>query len=88
MIITFKRAQKGVNDLVTWCKANSKEYILDEWNYDKNDQTVPEMVTKGSHKRVWWKCSKGHEWEAVVKERTKVNGNRCPFCRKEDTRIV
>lgn len=85
---TNKRAQKGVNDLVTWCKANGKEYILDEWNYDKNDQTVPEMVTKGSHKRVWWKCTKGHEWEAVVKERTKVNGNRCPFCRKDDTKIV
>ncbi len=78
---TNKKAIRGVNDLETWCKENHKEYIISEWNYDKNGELLPNMVTWGSHKRVSWKCSKGHEWEAVIKERTKIRGNMCPICR-------
>jgi len=77
---TNKKAVIGINDLKTWCKQNDKEYILEEWDYDNNDIT-PEMVTFGSHKRIKWKCKHGHSWEAVIKERTKINGNMCPICR-------
>ena len=31
-----------------------------------------------SHKNVWWKCSKGHEWEATISNRNKGKG--CPYC--------
>ena len=31
-----------------------------------------------SSKKVWWRCSKGHEWQTIVKDRN--NGNRCPYC--------
>ncbi len=78
---TNKRAIKGVNDLETWCSENHKEYIISEWDYEKNGDLLPSMVTWGSHKRVSWKCSKGHKWEAVIKERTKIRGNTCPVCR-------
>lgn len=78
-----KRVLIGVNDLCTWCREHDKEYIIDEWDYEKNGVLEPKDVTKGSHKRVWWKCKEGHQWETVVKERTKINGNRCPFCRKK-----
>jgi len=31
-----------------------------------------------SSKQVWWKCSKGHEWQTTVKVRT--YGSNCPYC--------
>lgn len=79
---TNKKAIAGVNDLQLWCEQNDKLYILDEWDYEKNGDLTPNQVTYGSHKRVSWKCSKGHCWEAVIKERTKIRGNTCPICRK------
>lgn len=80
---TNKKAIKGINDLVTWCKQNDREYILEEWDALQNGELTPDMVTWGSHKRIHWKCKKGHTWEAVVKERTKIRGNLCHECRKE-----
>lgn len=80
---TNKKAVSGVNDLKTWCVQNNKLYILDEWDYTENGSLLPESVTYGSHKRVSWKCNKGHKWEAVIKERTKLHGNMCPLCKKE-----
>ena len=35
-------------------------------------------VTAGSNKKLLWVCSKGHEWEARVSERSK--GYSCPYC--------
>ena len=45
-----------------------------EWNYEKNRNIFPEHFTFGSNKKVWWKCSKGHEWEATISSRTKGAG--------------
>ncbi|GAG85934.1 unnamed protein product, partial [marine sediment metagenome] len=54
--------------------------LIKEWNYTKNKLNSDE-VTYGSEKRVWWKCSKNHEWECCVKERThKTKPTGCPFC--------
>ena len=36
------------------------------------------MVTAGSGKKVWWKCSKGHSWEKAVKSQVKYSS--CPVC--------
>ena len=76
-----KKVQVGTNDLVTWCKQNNKEYIIDEWDYDNNDE-IPEECTYGSHRRINWKCKQGHKWSAIIKERTRKNGNMCPLCKK------
>lgn len=54
--------------------------IAKEWNYDKNQYLSPENVNAGSSTtKVWWKCSKGHEWQAIVSNRT---GKKCgcPIC--------
>lgn len=80
---TYKKVSVGENDLVTWCKANDKQYIIDEWDYESNGDLLPEMFTFGSHKRINWKCKNGHQWSAVIKERTKFRGNMCPECKKE-----
>ena len=66
----------GYNDLET-----TNPEISEEWNYKKNIDFTPKDVTAGSNKKVWWICSKGHEWKATVSHRTK--GTRCPICMKE-----
>ena len=35
-------------------------------------------VTAGSNKKLLWRCSKGHEWEARVSKRSQ--GSDCPYC--------
>ena len=56
--------------------------LVNEWNYLKNTDILPEDVSCGSGKLVWWKCSKcGNEWQAKVFNR--VYGTGCPKCRKK-----
>ena len=52
-----------------------------EYNDEKNVLTSKE-VTPGSSRKVWWKCSQGHEWEAIIINRVKRN-SPCPLCKKE-----
>jgi len=49
-----------------------------EWHTDKNHPLTPEDVVPGSHKKVWWQCKDGHEWEATIANRS--NGRGCPYC--------
>ena len=78
---------------------NNLEYkfpeIAKEWNYEKNYPLKPNEVVVGSHKKVWWKCHKGHEWETKVTNRTfqgkNFTGTNCPHCfpqtSKEEIRV-
>ena len=63
-------------------KANSLLFtnpkLSKEWNYEKNGSLRPEHVLANSRKKVWWKCSKGHEWQAAINSRN--SGNGCPYC--------
>ncbi len=68
-----QKVLKGQNDLQT---VNPE--LASEWNYEKNNELTPKDVLPNSHIKVWWKCSKGHEWQATVHHRNK--GNRCPYC--------
>ena len=34
-----------------------------------------------AHKKIWWKCFKGHEWKTAVNHRTN-KGTKCPECDK------
>ncbi len=67
---------KGYNDLKTVNPTLAKE-----WNWEKNDKLKPENFTENSHKKVWWKCNKGHEWQAPISNRNKGVG--CPICNSE-----
>lgn len=69
---TNKKLLKGFNDLAT-----AYPKVAKEWNYKKNN-TLPTEVLYGSAKKVWWKCSLGHEWEAKVHNR--IYGHSCPYC--------
>jgi hypothetical protein len=39
----------------------------------------PKSVSRGSRKRVGWKCREGHYWEAIIANRTSL-GYGCPIC--------
>ena len=56
----------------------TNEELIKEWDFEKNGNIVPQMFTKGSGEKVWWKCKKNHSWESVIISRT--NGSTCPFC--------
>ena len=55
--------------------------IAKEWHPKKNKKLTPRDVTRGSGKKIWWICSKGHEWNAVVFSRT--YGRGCPYCSRK-----
>ncbi len=52
--------------------------LISEWHPVKNGLLKPQNITPGSGKKVWWKCSMGHEWKAAIYSR--VRGNGCPYC--------
>ena len=53
--------------------------LLAQWDRERNGDLTPDGVTHGSHRRVWWRCEKGHSWQAEVKSRTLL-GAGCPVC--------
>tara|TARA_B100002003_G_C13687805_1_gene346897 strand:- start:95 stop:469 length:375 start_codon:yes stop_codon:yes gene_type:complete len=55
--------------------------LIEEWHPTRNGDLTPDQVTPGSNRKVWWRCSRGHEWKAVVNDRTRGTG--CPFCNRE-----
>jgi very-short-patch-repair endonuclease len=58
--------------------------LLKEWNHEKNQGLSPYKVPRGAKQSVWWRCEKGHEWEAVVSNRTKsINPSGCPDCYRD-----
>ena len=68
-----KKVLIGYNDLLTINSA-----LAAEWNYLRNGDSKPEGFTANSNKKVWWKCSKGHEWQAIIADRH--SGTGCPYC--------
>ena len=70
-----KKVLAGFNDLATLYPAVAKE-----WHPTKNGALTPQDVTPGSRKRVWWRCSAGHEWQAVIYSRTGSQCCGCPVC--------
>ena len=59
--------------------------LAKQWHNEKNGDLTPNDVTIGSKIKVWWKCEKGHEWQARVYHRT--NGIGCPCCSKKRASI-
>jgi len=54
--------------------------LVDEWHPSRNGTLRPENFSYGSHRIVWWKCSKcDGEWEAYIFNRT-IHNQGCPFC--------
>jgi DNA-directed RNA polymerase subunit RPC12/RpoP len=52
--------------------------LVREWHPTKNSGLTPYQILPKSNKKVWWKCSQGHEWQVVIYHRT--SGSGCPYC--------
>lgn len=52
--------------------------LAKEWHPEKNDDLRPDDVRPKSNKKIWWRCSKGHEWHVPVSSR--AAGSGCPYC--------
>lgn len=72
-ICSGREPWKGHDDLAT-----THPQLVKQWHPYKNGKLTPEKVKAGSHKKIWWVCEKGHEWQAPVYSRT--HGNGCPVC--------
>lgn len=53
----------GENDLASQFPA-----IAAQWHPGKNETLTPQQVTPSSNRKVWWRCEKGHDYQAA-KER-------------------
>jgi transcription elongation factor Elf1 len=54
--------------------------IAQEWHPTKNGDLLPENVNYRSYKKVWWFGKCGHEWETLIRTRTRKRSAGCPNC--------
>ncbi|MBO4294016.1 MAG: zinc-ribbon domain-containing protein [Alphaproteobacteria bacterium] len=70
----MKKLFRSINDLGT-----KYPEVAKEWHPTKNGELTPFDVSFGTHRKVWWLCKNGHEWEASIAKRS--SGRRgCPYC--------
>lgn len=70
-----KKVLAGFNDLAT-----REPKVAAQWHPTLNGSLHPEMVTAGSHRKIWWQCSDGHIWRSVVYSRAGPQKCGCPVC--------
>lgn len=73
-VCTNRVAEEGFNDLSV-----THPELSAQWHPSRNGDLTPADVSMGSERKVWWRCEKGHEWQAHVYARA---GRRdgCPVC--------
>ena len=62
------------NSFATRCPETARE-----WHPTKNKRLTAHQVVPGSHRRAWWRCPEGHEWETTISNRVHGRHN-CPTC--------
>lgn len=63
----------------SYCERMELEALLEQWDTQRNLPLVPNQISYGSKRKVWWQCEKGHRWQAAVHTRT-GSGAGCPVC--------
>lgn len=54
--------------------------LVKEWDWEKNNHRPPEDFTPRSSENLWWRCEKGHSWQATISNRTRDYKGGCPCC--------
>ena len=55
--------------------------LLKELDFNKNENLDLSKLAPRSNKKVWWKCDKGHSWQATIQNKTrKFLKSECPYC--------
>lgn len=65
--------------LKEFCEETKQNQLMEQWDVQRNLPLTPDLVTYGSKKKVWWRCEKGHTWQASICTRT-GSGSGCPVC--------
>lgn len=73
-VCTGKAVMSGENDLATLFPD-----IAAQWDTERNGSLRPDQITSFSNRKVWWRCTLGHEWQAIVAARA-VENSGCPYC--------
>jgi len=53
--------------------------IAVEWHPARNGDITPDQVDADHQMSAWWRCDRGHEFQATVRSRCRGN-RRCPVC--------
>ena len=69
-----RRIIPGENDFAT-----TNPELAAQWHPTKNGALTPQIISHGYDRKVWWLCSRGHEWRASPTTRVKM-GAECPIC--------
>ena len=72
--------------LYDWCIAQNRTKLLEEWDYSKNSDT-PHDVAYASNKKAYWKCKEGHQWEAMIANRS-IRDRGCPYCSHTEDKVI
>lgn len=58
--------------------------LIKEWDFTRNGNLIPNDISFGSGKTVWWVCSNcGNNWKTRICIRT-TRGSGCPKCNKSN----
>src|SRR5262245_34699807 len=62
--------------------------LVAQWHRSRNVGVYPYEVSRGSTRRIWWRCDRGpdHEWSAAASSR--VGGAGCPFCANQRVSVT
>ena len=58
--------------------------LVNEWHPTLNIGLFPENFSYGSRKKVWWQCSRGHNWDTTISSRTRGGG--CRYCSNQSSK--
>lgn len=58
--------------------------LIQDWNYERNENVTPDMFGINSNDKVWWKCHGcGHEWQTTIIHRAGKRRSGCPICSRD-----
>lgn len=73
-ICVNKRVLKGFNDMET-----THPNLAVEFDLNRNGSLKPSEINAGTHRKLWWLCSKGHSYQTSGMKRVGEGAN-CPIC--------
>ncbi|MFJ4175383.1 zinc-ribbon domain-containing protein [Microbacterium sp. NPDC089696] len=76
-VCSNQKVLAGFNDLMT-----THPDLGAELASDLNGSVTAQTITAGAAKKLWWRCTAGHEWTAPAFSRVRT-GSMCPTCRRE-----
>ena len=63
--------------------AHVRQDLMQQWDFDKNEEIDPNNTALKSNKKVYWKCKCcGETWLASISHRTEKPYAQCKYCKK------